>query len=140
MRMITMSKKVEQEGIMVHAENSTNVRLCPRCKGKLRIDTSSFKVFCSCGYIESCHLRKLKISEVNCSSCPYSAQFREDLALKTIKANYFKSLPHKNQYTKVLPLGAVTELIQENLAFPKLKGKCYQSWSPKRTLKVTEIR
>lgn len=135
--MITMSKKVEQEGIMVHAKNSTKARFCPRCKGKLRIDTSSFKVFCSCGYIEPCHLRKLKISDVNCSSCPYSAQFRENLALKIVKANYFKQFKTKRG---VLPLGAVTELIQENLAFPNLKGKCYQSWSPKRTLKVTEIR
>jgi len=132
-----MSKKVELEGIMVQANNSTKVRACPNCKGKLRIDTSNFKVFCSCGYIEPCHLRKLKISGVNCSSCPYSAQFRENLALKIIKANYFKQFKTKRG---VLPLGAVTELIQENLAFPKLKGKCYQSWSPKRTLKVTEIR
>lgn len=135
-----MSNKVVQEGIMAHTVTPTNVRVCPNCKGKLRIDTNSFKVFCGCGYIEPCHLRKLKISDTNCSSCPYSARFRENLVLKTIKTNYFKSLLHKNQYTKVLPLGAVTELIQENLAFPTLKGKCYQSWSSKRTLKVTEIR
>lgn len=121
--------KLKQEGIFAHSENSSKVRACPNCKGKLRISTTNLKVYCKgCGYVEPCHLRSLKISAVNCSSCPYSTLFKKNLALKTIKATYFKKFKTKRG---VLPLGAVNTLVQENLAFPKLKSKCYQSWTPK---------
>lgn len=134
------NKKVKQEGILAHLEDSSKIRACPNCKGKLRINPSNFKVYCKdCGYVEPCHLRSLKISAVNCSSCPYSARFKEDLALKTIKVKYFKSLKHKNQYSK-LPLGVVNALVQENLAFPKLKSKCYQAWNPQSIKAINSVK
>jgi predicted metal-binding transcription factor (methanogenesis marker protein 9) len=132
------TKKLEQEGILAHSENSTKIRLCPKCHSNLRIDTKIFRVYCSsCGYVEPCHLRNLTINKTNCSSCPYSPRYRENLALKIVKREYFAK--RKNQYD-VLPLGIVKTLAQENLDFPKLKGKCYQAWTPKRTLKITEIQ
>ena len=132
---MNQKNKLEQDGILAHSENSPKIRVCPNCNGKLRINTNTFKVYCiGCGYVEPCHLRSLKINAVNCSSCPYSAQFRKDLALKAIKAQYFKNLKNKNQYSK-LPLGAIKQLAEENLVHPKLKGKCYQSWNSQATKK-----
>jgi hypothetical protein len=122
-----IDKKPEQEGILAYSENSIRVRVCPNCKGKLRIDTSNFKVYCSCGYVEPCHLRSLTIGQTNCSSCPYSPNYREAKEISKAKAEYFKRFRTKRG---VLPLGAVKALVQENLDYPKLKSKCYQAWNP----------
>lgn len=133
-----MKKQIEQDGILAYLQNSIKIRLCPKCKGKLRINTINFKVYCSdCGYIEPCHLRHLTINQTNCSGCPYSSRFNKDLALKEVRKKCFAK--RKNQYDK-LALGLVERLVQENLDYPSLKWKCYQAWNPQATKKpITEI-
>jgi hypothetical protein len=128
-------KKLEQEGILAHSENSTKVRVCPNCKGKLRINTNNFKVYCSCGYVEPCHLRQLAINQINCSSCPYSETYKQTITISDAKKQYFKRFRTKRG---VLPLGIVKTLTQENLGYPNLKGKCYQSWKPERAWRHIE--
>jgi len=129
--MVKTMKELSQI-INAHLENG-KCRICPKCNSKLKLDLSSknLKIFCpNCGFKEPCHLRGLEISEVNCSSCPYSPSRKEEMGFKEAKQKLIKQFRTKRG---VLKLGAIQKLIEENLEYPKLKRKCVQSWYPTMT-------